>query len=66
MKDNDFKKKLSVETPTEKELKKFKKDFDKLMAKYPGVMVSNDTHSNLNAYLTDGRPFGKTHSVRLG
>ena len=54
------------ETSTEKELKKFKKDFDKLMAKYPGVMVSNDVHSNLKAYLSDDKPLGVYHSIRLG
>lgn len=56
---------MAKETSTERELKKFQKDFDKLMAKYPRVMISNDVHSNLNAYLSDGKPFGKTHSVRL-
>ncbi len=36
----------------EKELKKFKKEFDKLMIKYPYVMVSSDINGYLMAYHT--------------
>ena len=35
----------------EKTLEKFKKDFDKLMAKYPMVIVSSDIRGDLMAYL---------------
>ena len=36
----------------EKELEKFKKEFDKLMSKYPHVMVSNNVSGDLIAYHT--------------
>ena len=36
----------------EKELKKFKNEFDKLMSKYPHVMVSSDINGYLMAYHT--------------
>jgi hypothetical protein len=36
----------------EKELKKFKKEFAKLMSKYPHVMVSSDISGYLTAYHT--------------
>lgn len=35
-----------------KELEKFKKDFDKLMSKYPMVIVSSDIRGDLMAYHT--------------
>ena len=35
----------------EKTLEKFKKDFDKLMAKYPKVLLSSDIDGDLVAYL---------------
>lgn len=35
-----------------KELEKFKKDFNKLMSKYPNVIVSSDTRGDLMAYHT--------------
>ena len=36
----------------EKELEKFKKEFDKLMSKYPNIMVSSDIRGDLMAYHT--------------
>jgi hypothetical protein len=53
------------ETTPEKELKRFKKDFDKLMAKYPNVVVGCDIYGDLKAYQTDPKPFGKTYSISL-
>ena len=58
----------SEETTTEKELKRFKKDFDKLMAKYPNVIVSINIHDvceQLKAWQHDQKPFGKTYSINL-
>jgi len=33
----------------ERELKKFKKEFDELMAKYPDIVVGSDIHGDLRA-----------------
>jgi hypothetical protein len=33
----------------ERELKKFKKEFDELMAKYPNILVGSDMHGDLRA-----------------
>lgn len=42
----------------EKQLLKFKKDFDKLMSKYPDIMVASDIRGDLMAYLTNSSIVG--------
>jgi hypothetical protein len=45
-----------MKTPTEKEkvLEKFAKEYDKLMKKYPEIMVGGNTNGDLVAYIADG------------
>lgn len=49
-------------TEAEKNLKKFKKDFEKLLAKYAGVSVGDDINGNLLAYQNSG---WKTEQIDL-
>lgn len=42
---------MSDKEKDQKTLEKFKKDYDKLAAKYPLVLVSNDIRGHLIAYL---------------
>ena len=43
-----------IEVGLEKELKKFKKDFYKLMDKYPKIIIATDVRENLMAYSISG------------
>jgi hypothetical protein len=49
-------------TTAEKNLQKFKKDFEKLLSKYPGVFVGGDINGNLLAYQQSG---WKTEQINL-
>jgi hypothetical protein len=53
-----------MKTPTEKEkvLEKFAKEYDKLMKKYPEIMVGGNTNGDLVAYIADG---WQTKQVKL-
>lgn len=48
-----------------KELEQFKKDFAKLMSKYPKVIVTNDIQCNLKAYLFPHGAYSKVQEVYL-
>jgi hypothetical protein len=39
-----------------KKLAKFKKDFQKLMAKYPDIMVTGDRNGDVNGYIALQHP----------
>ena len=41
---------MNKPTEAEKNLNKFKKDFEKLLAKYPSVLIGSDINGNLKAY----------------
>jgi hypothetical protein len=43
-----------IESGLEKELKKFKKEFDKLMDKYPNIRVATDVRDHLIAWSISG------------
>ena len=49
-----------------KELENFKKDFAKLMGKYPKVIVANDIKGNLKAYLSPDGAYSTVQVVNLG
>jgi hypothetical protein len=49
-----------------KKLEKFKKDFTKLMDKYPRVIVSTNTNGTLYAYLSPDAPYSRVQVVFLG
>ena len=46
-----------------KELEKFKKDFAKLMSKYPKVIVANDIKGSLCAYLSPDDAYSQVQKV---
>jgi hypothetical protein len=49
-----------------KKLEKFKKDFNKLMDKYPRVIVSTNVNGSPCAYLSPDAPYSRVQVVFLG
>lgn len=54
------------EKEAQKKLEKFKKDFAKLMDKYPRVIVSTNIYGNLCACLSPNAPYSRVQTVNLG
>lgn len=53
---------MNNETQTVKNLQKFKKDFEKLLSKYPDIFVGGDINGNLLAYQQSG---WKTEQINM-
>jgi hypothetical protein len=49
-------------TEKEKLLEKFAKDYQKLIQKYPEIMLGGDINGNIMAYVSDG---WKTKQIKL-
>ena len=52
-------------TDAEKQLIKFDKEFHKLLAKYPEVLVAGDMNGGIVAIITPKEPYAKSLSTKL-
>ena len=57
--------KNAKKTEAEKQLIKFDKEFNKLLAKYPEIFVGADMCGNLVATITPKEPYAKIPSTKL-
>ena len=57
--------KNAKKSEAEKQLIKFNKEFSKLLAKYPEILVAGDMNGGIEASLTPNEPYAKTLTTKL-
>jgi hypothetical protein len=55
----------TAETEAQKKLTKFDKEFSKLLAKYPEILVAGDMNGGIVASITPNEPYAKSLELKL-
>ena len=55
----------TAETEAQKKLTKFDKEFSKLLAKYPEILVAGDIDGGIVASITPNEPWARSFQVKL-
>jgi hypothetical protein len=55
----------TAETEAQKKLIKFDKEFNKLLIKYPEILVAGDMNGGIVASITPNKPYAKSLQVKL-
>ena len=55
----------TAETEAQKKLTKFDKEFNKLLAKYPEILVAGDMNGGIVASITPNEPWARSLQVKL-
>jgi hypothetical protein len=55
----------TAETETQKKLIKFDKEFNKLLAKFPEILVAGDINGGIVASITPNKPYAKSLELKL-